>query len=135
MTITISPEAEARLNEKARRDGKDVNMVADALDSCRVDWQRGTEKRPSRASGVATRPPREGRERPLTEFFAEQRAKHGFPASWPHTSTSKAAPMSPDAGDEARKTPRRLRGSEDHKAACKSQASVRRAPNRHRLRR
>ncbi len=84
MTITLSPEAEARLNEKSRRDGKDVNAVADALILAALDWE--ARDRAEAIEGVrrGDQAAAEGRERPLTEFFAEQRAKHGFPDSWPH---------------------------------------------------
>ncbi len=84
MTITLSLEAEARLNEKAQRDGKDLNTIADALILAALN--REARDREESIEGVrrGDQAAAEGRERPLTEFFAEQRAKHGFPDSWPH---------------------------------------------------
>jgi hypothetical protein len=62
MTITLSPETNLPpWIEEAR------------------DWAEAIEgvQRGDRAAAA-------GRERPLTEFFEEQRAKYSLPASWPH---------------------------------------------------
>ena len=84
MTITLSPETEALLAEKARRDGKDVNAVADALLFAALDEE--ARDRAEAIEGVqrGDRAAAAGREHPLAEFFAEQRAKYSLPASWPH---------------------------------------------------
>jgi hypothetical protein len=84
MTITLFPEAEACLNEKAWRDGKDVNTVADALILAALDWEARDREEAIKGVRRGDQATAEGRERPLAEFFAEQRAKYNFPASWPH---------------------------------------------------
>ncbi len=92
MTITLSPEAEARLNEKSRRDGKDVNAVADALILAALDWEARDQAEAIEGVRRGDQAAAEGRERPLAEFFAEQRAKHGFPPSWPHVAPEQSSP-------------------------------------------
>ena len=83
MTIILSPEAEARLRERAERDGQDVNTVADALIIAALEWE--AQHRAEAIEGWrGDQAAAEGRERPLAEFLAEQREKHGFPLSWPH---------------------------------------------------
>jgi predicted transcriptional regulator len=91
MTITLSPEAEARLNEKARRDGQDINTVADALILAALDWEARDRAETIEGIRRGDQAAAEGRERPLAEFFAEQRAKYGFPASWPHVSPEQSS--------------------------------------------
>ncbi len=94
MNITLSPEAGARLREKAEHDGQDVNVLADTLILAALEWE--AQDRAEAIEGVrrGDQAAAEGRERPLAEFFAEQRAKYGFPASWPHL-----APEHNDSGD------------------------------------
>ena len=84
MTITLTPETEARLRARAEQEGEDINTVADALINAALEWEArelaesiaGVRRGDSAAA--------EGKERSLTEFVAEQRAKHGFSAAWPH---------------------------------------------------
>lgn len=84
MTITLSQETEARLREKAQREGEDVNVVAEGLIALALDWE--TEERAETLAGVrrGDKAAAEGRERPLAEFLAEQRNRHGFASDWPH---------------------------------------------------
>jgi hypothetical protein len=86
MTITLTPETEARLREKAARDGQDINAVADALIASALEWE--AQDRAEAIEGIrrGDQAAAEGRERPLAAFLAEQRAKHGFPAGWPDSS-------------------------------------------------
>ena len=83
MTITLKPQTEARLREKAQREGGDINAIAEALIAAALEWE--AQERAEAIAGVqrGEQAAREGRERPLAEFIAEQRAKHGFPATWP----------------------------------------------------
>jgi hypothetical protein len=84
MTITLTPETEARLREKAEREGQDINAVADALIAAALEWE--AQERAEAMEGIrrGDQAAAEGHERPLTAFFAEQRARHGFPAEWPN---------------------------------------------------
>jgi len=84
MTITLTPEAEARLKEKAQREGSDINTVAEALIMAALEWEAQDRaeaivgvRRGEQAAGA-------GRERSLADYFADQRAKHGFSANWPY---------------------------------------------------
>src|SRR5437764_7804939 len=86
MTITLTPETEARLREKAEREGQDIDTVADALIAAALEWE--AQERAEAIEGVrrGDQAAAEGRERALAAFLAEQRAKHGFPAEWPNVS-------------------------------------------------
>jgi predicted transcriptional regulator len=83
MTIMLTPETEARLREKAEREGQDIHAVADALIAAALEWE--AQERAEALAGIqrGDHAAAEGRERPLAAFVAEQRAKHGFPADWP----------------------------------------------------
>lgn len=83
MTITLSPQTEARLREKATREGRTPDTVADAIlgDVLNAEAQEQTEI----ASAVqrAMTAANTGREKPLEQYLAAQRAKRGLPESWP----------------------------------------------------
>ena len=84
MTITLTPDTEARLREKAERENSDINRVAESLISIALEWE--AQERAETIAGVqrGEQAIREGRVRPLAEFVAEQRVKHGFPVTWPY---------------------------------------------------
>ncbi len=84
MTITLTPTTEARLREKAQREGGDINAVAEALITAALEWE--AQERAEAIAGVqrGEQATAEGRERPLVTFLAEQRSKHGFDVTWPH---------------------------------------------------
>src|SRR5207253_2523659 len=73
MTITLSPELDARLREQAAREGKEPETLAEALLSAALDWEaqaiagirRGLE------SSAA------GRVHPAAELFAEMAKQAG----------------------------------------------------------
>jgi hypothetical protein len=67
-------------------------MVADALILAALDWEARDREEAIAGIRRGDQAAAEGRERPLAEFFAEQRAKHGFPASWPHAAPEQASP-------------------------------------------
>jgi predicted transcriptional regulator len=83
MTIMLTPETEARLREKAEREGQDIHAVADALIAAALEWE--AQERAEAIEGIrrGEQAAAEGRERPLADFLTDQRAKHGFPAEWP----------------------------------------------------
>ena len=84
MTITLTPDVEARLREKAEREGSNINAIAEALITSALDWE--AQERAETIAGVqrGEQAAKEGRERPLAEFVAEQRIKHGFSTTWPY---------------------------------------------------
>jgi hypothetical protein len=86
MTIMLTPDTEARLREKAEREGQDLNVVAEALIAAALDWE--AQDRAEAIEGVrrGDQAAAEGRERPLAAFLAEQRVRYGFPAEWPSVS-------------------------------------------------
>lgn len=79
MTITISRELEARLKDRATQEGKELNVVAEALLSAALDWE--AQERGEAIAGIlrGLEASASGRVRPATEVFAEMRAKlaHG----------------------------------------------------------
>lgn len=83
MTITLTPGTEARLREKAKREGQDINAVADALLAAALEWEAQDHSEAIEGIRRGDEAAAVGRERPLGTFIAEQRAKHGFPAAWP----------------------------------------------------
>ena len=84
MTITLTPDVEARLREKAAREGSDVNRVAEALIVAGLEWEAQDRAETIEAVRQGEQAASEGRERPLREFLADQRLKHGFATTWPH---------------------------------------------------
>jgi hypothetical protein len=88
MTITLRPETEAKLRETAERDGNDVNILADTLLS------EGLEARAREHAEFVASLQKEldaaaqGRGKPLAQYVTEQRAKRGYPASWPSLGTA-----------------------------------------------
>jgi predicted transcriptional regulator len=83
MTITIEPEPEAKLRAMAEREGQEVDALANALltrvleqEAAERDWNVAAIQEGLDAALA-------GREKPLEQYFAEQRVKHGFPDSWP----------------------------------------------------
>ena len=84
MTITLTPQTEARLREKAEREGQDINAVADALIVAVLEWEAQDFAEAVEGVRRGDQAALEGRERPLSAFIAEQRAKHGFSPTWPH---------------------------------------------------
>ena len=83
MTIILTPDIEAQLRDRAEREGSDISRVAESLIAIALAWE--AQERAETIAGVqrGEQAAREGRERPLAEFIAEQRVKHGFPATWP----------------------------------------------------
>jgi hypothetical protein len=83
MTITLTPKIEARLREKAQREGSDINAVAEALILTALEWEAQERAEAVEAVRRSEQAAIEGRERLLAEFLAEQRVKHGFDPGWP----------------------------------------------------
>ena len=75
MTISILPETEARLREKAAREGQDVDTVAEALLAAALDGE--ARERAEAIDGIrrGLADSDAGRVRPAAEVFAEMRAR------------------------------------------------------------
>ena len=84
MAIILTPQTEARLCEKARREGIDLNSLADALITSSLDWEERDQAEAIEGIKAGLKDEAEGRVRPLTAVQADLRAKHGYPESWPH---------------------------------------------------
>lgn len=75
MTITITPETEAKLREMAAREGQDMNTIVDALLASAIEWK--SLERAEAIAGIqrGLEASAAGRVRPAAEVFAEMRAK------------------------------------------------------------
>ena len=75
MTITISSELEARLRDRAHKQGRDLDTVAEVLLSAALDWE--AQERREAIAGIqrGLEASAAGRVRPASEVFAEMRAK------------------------------------------------------------
>lgn len=75
MPITIDPDTEARLREKAVREGKDIDTLASTLLNMALIWE--AQDRAEAVEGIrrGLEACEQGRMRPFREFAAEQRAK------------------------------------------------------------
>lgn len=93
MAITLTLQTEMRLREKAARDAQDASALAEALLSALLgDEPEVLAESETAAMWAGIRrgdqAAAEGRERPLSDFLAEQRAKHGFSPGWPDASAA-----------------------------------------------
>ena len=83
MTITLRPSTEAMLLEKARQEGRDLDTLVDTLLAESLEAQKRENEEVAAAVRNAMIAAEAGREKPLTQYLAEQRAKRGLPDSWP----------------------------------------------------
>ena len=83
MTITLSPQIGAKLLEKANQEGKDLDTLVDMLLADSLEAQKRESEEIMAAVLNATKAAEAGREKPLTQYFAEQRAKRGLLDTWP----------------------------------------------------
>ena len=79
MSITLRPETEAKLREKAEREGIDLDTLAETIIAEALAWEAQDQaeaiegiRRGIEASDV-------GRVRPFAEFAAEMRARYNLP--------------------------------------------------------
>src|SRR4051794_19092705 len=75
MTITISQELEARLNERATQEGRDLDAVAESLLLAALEWE--AQERAEAVAGIrrGLEDSAAGRVRPAADVFAEMRLK------------------------------------------------------------
>ena len=84
LMIELPPKLEKKLKDRASSQGMDASTFActileDVLISDDEELEEALEGiRRGLADAAA------GRERPLSEFISEQRAKHGFAPTWPN---------------------------------------------------
>lgn len=85
MTITLPPEIEIELREKAAREGQNVNDVAAALIAAALEWE--AQDRAEAIEGIQRGLDdfEQGKYRPFKEFAAEQRIKYNLPSSTSET--------------------------------------------------
>lgn len=75
MSITISRELEARLRDRAAREGQDIDTFAEGLLSAALEWE--AQERSEAIAGIqrGLEASAGGRVRPASEVFAEMRAR------------------------------------------------------------
>lgn len=83
MTVTLRPSTEALLLEKARQEGQDLDTLVDTLLADSLEAQKREAEEIAVAVRSAMAAAEAGREKPLAQYLAEQRAKRGLPDSWP----------------------------------------------------
>ena len=80
MTITLNPQIEAKLLEKARREGQDPSNLANDMLSDYLEAEAPD-------SQISTADVREAiraeRAKPMEQYIAEQRVKQGHASTWP----------------------------------------------------
>ena len=87
MTITLHPETEAKLCEKAQREGRTVDWLVNALLAGFLEQEAREQLDPVAAIQEGFDAGAAGREKPLEQYVAEQRARRGLPDSWPSRTT------------------------------------------------
>lgn len=75
MTITITPETEAKLREIALREGQDMNTIADVLLAAALEWKASERAEAITGIRLGLESSAANRVRPATEVFADMRAK------------------------------------------------------------
>jgi len=83
MTITLRPSTEALLLEKARQESQDLDTLVDKILADALEAQKRETEETTAAVHRAIAAVEAGREKPLTQYLAEQRAKRGLPDTWP----------------------------------------------------
>ncbi len=80
MTITLDPEMEDSLREKAQREGRDPDAVAKMLlkDVLQAEARKYEESIAALQQALASE-----RGKPMEQYLAEQRQKHGHSDTWP----------------------------------------------------
>lgn len=86
MTLTLDPNTEAMLHETALREGLEPDAMARMLLTHALE----VDAREYRQSVAAIREALEsGPRKPIEQYIAEQRVKHGYPDTWPLPGSAK----------------------------------------------
>ena len=88
MTITLKPTTEALLREKAQQDGQDLDTLVDMLLAGSLEVQAREDEEAATAVSRAMAAAEAGREKPMAQYLAEQRAKRGLADTWPSAKLS-----------------------------------------------
>ena len=81
ITVTLSPEAEAKLRKKAARQGKDVATVAAEMLASVLEWEAQDYEEAVEGIQRGLDDFEAGRFRSFAEFTEEQRRKYNLPAN------------------------------------------------------
>ncbi len=81
ITVTLSPEAEAKLLEKAARQGKDVAAVAAELLASVLEWEAQDDDEAVEGIQRGLDDFEAGQLRSFEEFAEEQRRKYDLPTN------------------------------------------------------
>ena len=83
MAIVLTPQTEARLCEKARQEGIDLDSLADTLIASSLDWEG--EDRAGAIEGIKAglKDEAEGKVKSFAAFQADMRTKYDFSERWP----------------------------------------------------
>ena len=81
ITVTLSPEAEAKLRKKAARQGKDVATVAAELLASVLEWEAQDYEEAVEGIQRGLDDFEAGRFRSFAEFAEEQRRKYNLPTN------------------------------------------------------
>ncbi|PMB38911.1 hypothetical protein CEN41_22790 [Fischerella thermalis CCMEE 5330] len=77
--VTLTPELEARLRDKAARQGQDVNLVASELLANVLEWETQDSEEAIKGIQQGLDDFDAGRFRSFHEFAGEQRRKYNLP--------------------------------------------------------
>ena len=80
IVVTISPELEALLRDKAARQGQDINLVASALLASVLGWEVQDSEEAVKGIQQGLNDFEADRFRSFHEFAEEQRRKYNLPA-------------------------------------------------------
>lgn len=78
MSITITPETEARLRQKAVREGQDMNTLADQILAAVLEWEAQDHTEAVEGIQRGLNDFEAGRFRSFQEFAAERREKYNL---------------------------------------------------------
>ncbi|MFN6478410.1 hypothetical protein [Nostoc sp. DedQUE07] len=80
IVVSLSPELEARLREKATQQGKDVSLVAAQLLEAVLEWEVQDSEAAIKGIQQGLEDFEAGRFRSFDDFADEQRRKYNLPA-------------------------------------------------------
>lgn len=79
IVVTLSPEIEAQLREKALRQGQDINLVAAELLATILEWEAQDSEEAVKGIQRGLEDFEKGHFRSFNQFAEEQRRKYNLP--------------------------------------------------------
>jgi predicted transcriptional regulator len=79
MTITLTPETENLLRQKAQREGADVNTIADTLLAAILRWEAEEQETTMEGIRRGLEASDAGQVRPFAEFASQMRTQYQLP--------------------------------------------------------